>query len=158
MTTLVYLVLPEISPGAGILLLCGVFFFQIMVDIYHTQNWIWCQNDGCCCARSERRGFSRLRRRSKVEYVVCFVQLILENRMMKIIALLFQTVGIFGFIGIWVSNMKHRGYNMIQPMIGYLLGILLLSVIWSTWFQEKIAAPHRQRESQSNTARFKSCK
>ena len=155
MTTFVYLVLPEISPGAGILLLCGVFSFQIIVDIYYTQRWVWCQHDGCCCASREQRGFSRLRRESKVEYVVCIVQLILENRMMKVIALMLQIVGVFGFIGVWVVHMKHRGYNMIRPMVVYPLSIVILSFIWSSWFQEKIATPHR-KEQHTNTARYKS--
>ena len=155
MTTFVYLVLPEISPGAGILLLCGVFFFQIIVDFCYTQRWFWCQHDGCCCASGEQRDFSHLHRKSKVEYVVCIVQLILENRMMKIVALMLQIIGVFGFIGTWAYHMKHRGYNMIRPMVGYPLGIVVLSVIWSSWFQEKIATPHRS-EQQSNRARYKS--
>ena len=156
MTTLVYLVLPEISPGAGILLLCGVFFFQIIVDICYTQNWFWCQHDGCF--RAQRgHDFPNLHQRSKVEYVVCTVQLILENRVMKILALVLQISGIFGFIGVWVINMKHRGYNVIRPMVVYPLGIIILSVLWSTWFQEKIATPYG-KEPQKNTARYKSSK
>ena len=156
MTTLVYLVLPEIAPGAGILLLCGVFFFQIIVDICYTQKWFWCQHDKCSRAQ-RRRDSSHLHQRSKVEYVVCIVQFILENRVMKILALVLQISGIFGFIGVWVIHMKHRGYNMIRPMVGYPLGIILLSVLWSTWFQEKIATPYG-KEPQNNKARYKSSK
>ena len=159
MTTFVYLVLPELSPGAGILILCGVFFFQIVVDIYYTQYWIWCQHDGCCRAPREQRGFDHLhpQRKSKMEYFVCIVQLLLENRAMKVIALLLQTLGIFGFIGLWVHNMRRHGYNTIRPMVGYPLGIFFLSIVWSSWFQEKIATPHR-REQRRNTARYKSSK
>ena len=156
MTTFVYLVLPEISPGAGIFLLCGVFFFQIIVDFCYTQKWFWCQHDGCYCAQ-RGHDFSHLCRRSKVENVVCIVQLILENRVMKILALVLQISGIFGFIGVWVIHMKYRGYNIIRPMVGYPLGIIILSVLWSTWFQEKITTPHG-KEPQNNTARYKSSK
>ena len=39
MATFVYLVLPEVSSGIGIMLLCGVFISQILVDftrlLYH---------------------------------------------------------------------------------------------------------------------------
>lgn len=153
MTTFVYLVLPEISPGAGIFLLCGVFFFQIILDFGYTQKWFWCQHDGCSCPR-QGQNFSRLRRRSKVEYVVCIAQLILENRIMKMVALMLQIAGIFGFIGVWIIHMKHRGYNIIRPMVGYPLGIIILSVLWSTWFQEKIATPYGRKPL--HTARYKS--
>ena len=156
MTIFVYLVLPEISPGPGIFLLCGVFFFQIFVDFCYTQKWFWCQHDGCSCTQ-QGHDFTHLHRRSKVEYVVCIVQLLLENRVMKVLALLLQATGIFGFIGVWVVHMNHHGYNIIRPMIGYPLGIILLSVLWSTWFQQRIATPH-SREPQNNTARYKSSK
>ena len=154
MTTFVYLVLPEISPGAGIFLLCGVFFCQIIVDCYYTQKWFWCQHNECLRTQ-QRHDPSHIHQKSKVEYVVCIVQLLLENRVMKIIALVLQIVGIFGFIGVWVVHMKHRGYNMVRPMVGYPLCIIVLSFLWSTWFQENIAVPHG-REQQNNTARYKS--
>jgi hypothetical protein len=154
MTTFVYLVLPEISPGAGIFLLCGVFFFQIVIDFFYTQKWFWCQRGGRSYVQ-QGRDITRLHQRSKMEYVVCIAQFLLENRVMKVLALILQIAGILGFIGVWIIHMKGSGYSVVRPMVGYLLGIIILSVLWSTWFQEKIAEPYG-REQQNNTARYKS--
>ena len=151
MTTFVYLVLPEISPGAGIFLLCGVFSCQIIVDCYYSQKCFWCQHDEYS-RRQQRHDPSHIHQKSKV---VCITQFLLENRVMKILALSFQVVGIFGFITVWTVYMKHHGYSMIRPMVGYPLSIIGLSILWSTCFQEKIAVPHR-REQQNNTGRYKS--
>ena len=155
--------LPAISPGVGILLLCCVFFFQTFVDMIKTPHWYWCQNNNCTRARAERNGYNPLsqnhQQRSKMEYFVCFVQAILENRVMKVIALLLQTIGIFGFIAVWVASTNASEYDMTRPMVGYPLVILVLSFTWSNWFQEKIAEPDKKDlRREDTTARFKSSK
>ena len=173
MTTFVYLVLPEVSPGVGILLLCGVFFFQICIDIVKTPNWYWGQGQGCCARAGERNGYDALPLGNRqnltscnwetwwtiFRYFVCIVQVLFENKIAKAVALLLQLVGIFGFIGMWVVNVQHLSYNMVRPMVGYPLAIFVLSVIWSNFYQEKIADAHNPRRNQENqdiTARFKS--
>ena len=165
-TIFVYLVLPEISPGVGIMLLCGVFFFQIVVDIFKTPNW-FCGQNRCSCFNTERNGYDHITghhnfnlktiKWAKVfEYFVRCVQVLLENKVTKVLALLLQILGIIGFISLWVSKMKGHGYDMIRPMVGFPLVILVLSFIWTNWFQEKIAEPHTQMNNV--TARFKSSK
>ena len=164
MTVFVYLVLPELSPGAGILLLCGVFVFQICVDLVKTPNKFWGQNYGCCCRETERNGYDTiaLNTRKKwriVSYFVCFVQVMLENKITKFFALLLQIAGIFGFVAMWVFHIRNQGYNMFRPMIGFPLVVFVLSVIWSNFFQEKIATVHKKNTVKEGvTARFKSSK
>ena len=164
MTIFVYLILPELSPGVGILLLCGVFTFQICVDFVRTPNRFWGQNMGLCCRDVERNGYNavpaqqvRSTKWSFVRYLVCIVQVLLENKITKAIAFLLQVVGIFGFIGIWVLLVRKFDYNMTRPMIGYPLVVFALSVIWSNFYQEKIAAvPLTTSSIEGVTARFKS--
>lgn len=167
MTTFVYLVLPEVSPGVGILLLCGVFIFQICIDIVKTPNWYWGQRQGYCARAGERNGYDNMAAGNRqnlrcwvvMRYFVCIVQVLFENKIAKVIALLLQIIGIFGFIGMWVINLKPLNYNMTRPMVGYPLAILVLSVIWSNFYQDKIAEAHKPRRNQDDiTARFKSGK
>ena len=163
MTIFVYLVLPELSPGVGILLLCGVFVFQICVDLVRTPNKFWGQNYGCCCRDTERNGYDtialpRVRKWKIIGYFVCFVQVMLENKITKFFALLLQIGGIFGFIAIWVFHTKSLGYNMLRPMIAYPLVAFVLSFVWSNFFQDKIAEVHKNKTKEGVTARFKSSK
>lgn len=170
MTTFVYLVLPEVSPGLGILLLCGVFVFQICVDIFYTPNWFCGHRQGCCDRTPDRNGYDEVdqgtpnnkkksARWAIVRYLVCVVQALFENKVAKVIALLLQIIGIFGFIGMWVVNTKDLQYNMVRPMVGYPLTIFVLSVIWSNFYQEKIADCHKHRLKREDiTARYKSGK
>ena len=115
MTVLVYLVLPQLSSGVGMLLLCGVFFFQIIIDTFKTPHWYWCQNNRCSCAVGERNGYNLLRtgqqKLSVMERIVRFVQIIFENKAMKIVALLIQIFGFAGFITAWVIGMNTSIYS-----------------------------------------------
>ena len=161
MTVLMYLVLPQLSPGVGMLLLCGVFFFQIIIDALKTPHWYWCQNNRCSCAAGERNGYDRLRASrhnvSLRERFVRFVQIILENKVMKLIALLLQIFGIAGFIAAWVIGMNSSNleYDKVRPMVGAPLAILTLSLVWSSWFQKKVNDPYKGGDV---TARYKSGK
>ena len=162
MTILMYLVLPQLSPGVGMLLLCGVFFFQIIIDTFKTPHWYWCQNNRCSCAAGERSGYNLLRTaRQKVslrERFVRFVQIILENKVMKLIALLLQIFGIAGFIAAWVIGMNSSNLDMIRPLVGAPLAILVLSLVWSSWFQKKVNDPYKRGLQRDVTARYKSGK
>ena len=160
MTVLVYLVLPQLSPGVGMLLLCGVFFFQIIIDTFKTPHWYWCQNNRCSCAVGERNGYNLLRtgqqKLSVMERIVRFVQIIFENKAMKIVALLIQIFGFAGFITAWVIGMNTSSINVTRPMIGGPLAILVLSLVWSTWFQKKVNDPSKRGIQGDVTARYKS--
>jgi hypothetical protein len=165
MTVLVYLVLPQLSPGVGMLLLCGVFFFQIIIDTFKTPHWYWCQNNRCSCAVGERNGYDLLRasrqKLSLMERFVRFVQIIFENKVMKLIALLLQIFGVIGFIAAWVIGMNTNDldYNFeIRPLVGAPLAILVLSLVWSSWFQKKVNDPHKRGLQRNVTARYKSGK
>ena len=167
MTSFVYLVLPEISPGVGILLLCGVFFFQICVDIVKTPNSYCGQNTTISCGRGQRNGYDAIHRQkatssfwSKVwGFFEKTFRVLLANRIAKVVALLLQIVGMFGFIGLWIGMTKDKHYDMVRPMVGYPLVVFALSVIWSNFFQEKIAgAEDKYNKTRVVTARFKSSK
>ncbi len=161
MTVLVYLVLPQLSPGVGMLLLCGVFFFQIIIDTVKTPHWYWCQNNRCSCAVGERNGYDLLRasrqRVSLMERFVRFVQIVFENKVMKLIVLLLQIFGIVGFIAAWVTGMNTNDLE-IRPLVGAPLAILVLSLVWSSWFQKKINDPRKRGLQRNVTARYKSGK
>ena len=162
MTVLVYLVLPQLSPGVGMLLLCGVFFFQIVIDKFKTPHWYWCQNNRCSCAAHERNGYDLLRtsqqKQSIMERFVRFMQIILENKMMKIIALLLQIFGVIGFTAAWVVGINTDEFDVTRPLVGGPLAILVLSFVWSTWFQKKVNEPDRRDLQRNVTARYKSGK
>lgn len=166
MTIFVYLVLPEISPGVGILLLCGVFFFQICVDIVKTPKWYCGQGTCMLTHRNEYNELPRQRSTGGLSWAKVYrraekvVRVLLANRIAKVVALIVQIIGMFGFIGLWVGMTKSMHYDMVRPMVGYPLIILALSFIWSNFFQEKIAEADKDRERRSKdvTARFKSSK
>ena len=160
MTVLMYLVLPQLSPGVGMLLLCGVFFFQIIIDAFKTPHWYWCQNNRCSCAADERNGYDRLRASRQTvslrERFVRFVHIILETKVMKLIALLLQIFGIAGFIAAWIIGMNGSDLDKVRPIVGAPLAILTLSLVWSSWFQKKVNDPYKRDVQRDVTARYKS--
>ena len=160
MAVFVYVVLPQLSPGIGMLLLCGVFFFQIIIDTFNTPHWYSCQNNRCSCAGN---GYDLLRtnrpqKLSIMERFVQFVQVILENKLMKMLALSLQIAGVIGFITAWVAGMRTSEYDVTRPMVGGPLAILVLSLVWSTWFQKRVNEPNKKDLQRDVTARYKSGK
>ena len=170
MTIFLYLILPELPPGLGILLLCGVFTFQIGVDIINK-----CRLNTCCdrykicscCAKYWRNGYERVpsqdvrsrKRKTIKHYLLHFFQLLLENRFTKVVALLLQVVTTLVFIIMWVIHTKQLSDTMLRPMVGYPLVVFALSVIWSNLFQDNIVAFHNNKSiKEGATAKFKSSK
>ena len=169
MTSFVYLVLPELSPGVGILLLCGVFVFQIIVDIKRTPNKYCCQRNNKCYRNTGMYEDDPLiaqpnikgRKKGIKDKFMHIIQVLFENKITKLIALVLQITAIFGFISIWVLHIKPLigSQNMIRPMLGYPVIALVLSVIWSNFFQDKIAEFHHKVSlKEGATAKFKSSK
>ena len=161
MTTFVYFVLPRTSPGVGIFLLCGVFFFQTCVDFYKTPYRYWCQNNRYI---HDRHGYDLLtasyQKQSKFEYLVKVVQVVLENKVMKIIALILQVMSIIAFVVVSIAVANKNAYGVTMT-ISYCLIILILSVVWSDWFQLRITEPFKKNTLPQNkniSARYKSCK
>ena len=175
-TVFVYLVLPEIPSGIGILLLCGIFSFQTLVDF----RMFWNQN----------KQMKPMQRRTRGEYlriqdsdtgdqnqrlgdpvepwkcsVMCFIAFLFENRIMKMLAFLLQLIGILGFSISWGLKSQEHTYGLIlQPVIGYPVVAIVLSVLWSNFFQTEISKPKQERdkpmeeEKEIIKARFKSSK
>ena len=160
MSTFLYFVLPRTSPGIGIFMLCGVFFCQICIDAYNTPYAYWCRNTRCGRSRYEYDPLTiSNQRQSKFERFVTFVQVILENKLTKIITLIFQVTGIVVFVvASMATNMNARTIAM---TISYVVIVLILSVVWSDWYQRKISEPFKKSTIQQDknvTARYKSCK
>ena len=159
MATFVYLVLPEVSSGIGIMLLCGVFISQILIDIYKTPVPNFgssCQMCTCDCLRSQRQEYDRLQsyphqntdtsyfdQEGQSEYLYSKAGVIIENKIVKVIAFLFQLTGIAGFIVLWITKSNENNYNFYRPVFGYLFVIVVLSILWTNIFQEFIAEPRK---------------
>ena len=69
-----------------------------------------------------------------------------------------QTFGVIGFIAAWVIGMNTGGFDVIRPLVGGPLAILVLSLVWSTWFQKKVNEPDKRILQRNVTARYKSGK
>lgn len=176
-TVFVYLVLPEIPSGIGILLLCGVFSFQTLVDIKMIMNQK--KQKKPCQRRMRSRGDYFSIRDSDISdqnlsdpvdprkcSVMYFIAILLENIIVKGLVLLFQFIGIVGFSIAWGFKSQEHTYDLIlQPVIGYPMVAFVLSVLWSNFFQTEISKPKQEPENKPMVeekeiikARFKSSK
>ena len=165
MATFVYLVLPEVSSGIGIMLLCGVFISQILVDFYKTpvpQFGTYCQKCTCNCQRSRRQEYHRLQSDPQPNTdTPCILHerhsmyskagVIIENKIVKVLAFLLQLIGIVGFIVVWTIKSKEPNYKLHRPVIGYPLVIVVLSILWTNVFQEFIAEPKKNVEEEEKS-------
>lgn len=159
MTVFVYLVLPEFSPGVGILLLCGNFIVQVFMDI-RKAPWSRCLNRNSKDSRYEHNLLPKPDRvNQKFEHIARIVQICSENKVTKFIIFSLQVISLFFFIVIWIYGMQGYGQNLfLRSTIGGPLCILVLSFMWSDWFQTKIVIPYKKNlEREDITARYKSC-
>ena len=169
----VFLVLAYLPPGISILLLSGVVFCQIAVDLVYTKKNC-CDVDCSNLSSSDKNGYDDLEDlrngaaqsplMGKTQKVFGFLNMLLENRMVKLLALFFQLVSIITFIVLWAlyytgpyHSSKMFLYKL-QPLIALPLSLIVLSVIWTNKFQEYIAKIHTHRYSDDRTARYKSSK
>ena len=162
MTIFVYLILPEVSSGAGIVLLSGVFVAQIAMDIYNTPIPYFgpcCQK--CSCLKRQRKEYRRIHSDPETSPVTVHqphsmcskVGIILENKIVKVFAFLLQLTGIIGFSALWSKLSMDTNYKSFWPTIGYPIVIIVLSIIWTNLFQEYIAQPRKSEEDQAQDSK-----
>lgn len=159
MTIFVYLILPEVSSVAGILLLSGVFVAQIAIDIYNTPiPYFGSHHQKYSCLKRQRKEYHRLHSPEtspmtsvtvRQSHSVCLIaEIIIENKMVKILAFSLQLTGIIGFSALWSKLSMDAHYKSYWTIIGYPIVIIVLSIIWSNVFQEQIAEPKNSEEDQ----------
>ena len=83
--------------------------------------------------------------------------IVIENKIVKVSAFLFQLVGIFGFSALWSALSKYTKYKSFWLMIGFPVIIIMLSIIWTDSFQEYIAKPRQHEEEHVHDSKTKGC-
>ena len=174
MCVLVFLVLTELSPGVAILVLNGVFFVQILIDVRSSIRRKPCPSDNCprrwtydTIGEEDDREYedipNPLERRRHMYYMKCLrgLQGITEHYVVKVIAGLLQLIGVAGLIGYWVYKVRSghgaaKSSVYTRALISLPLVLLALSVIWSNKFQEAIARSHVRKNDKKVSARYKS--
>lgn len=151
-STLLFLVTSEFSPGVSILLLSGVFIIQILINTF--------DKDACCSLQQKYRvsvaeypsnesnplSTSRFR-------AICCVSL-------KVVAFLLQSIAIFGIIGyvIYTTVVLEEPLNF-RLVIGLPFALVLLSIVWSDRVQEFIAKSSiKDKAGNYRSGRYKSSK
>ena len=81
--------------------------------------------------------------------------IVIENKIVKVSAFLFQLVGIFGFSALWSALSKYTKYKSFWLMIGFPVIIIMLSIIWTDSFQEYIAKPRQHEEEHVHNSKQK---
>lgn len=171
-STFVFSVLAYLPPELGLLCMQPVFVAQFMLDIFYTK---------CSCRHCTNIGYHNLddqqhrplntlpneeqpstaessfeRVRSRLTHVS---GTLLENKIMKTVALVLQIGGTTGLIVTVLIHMKRQNYQIHQylvPVIGLPLSILTLSVLWSNKVQEFLSLPAKVNGSAIlNNARYK---
>ena len=175
MCLLVFIVLAAFPVGVSILLLSGVFFFQIAIDmlrLYCSKHWKNCKDK----FKPLRKGYGKIHDNSgrgnedccplllDTEEVIdedeCKVLKILgsvlDNPYVKFIALVMQGIGLTGVLIFWIYTMlgntfmkldRMMKYFYLCPLVALPMVILSMSLIWSNIYQEGIASTkHRARK------------
>ena len=164
LTIFVYLILPEVTSGAGILLLSGVFIAQIAMDIYYTPIpcYFGSHSQKCSCLRRQQKGYHRTYNDLQPSPLVSHsvrskAGIIIENKIVKVLAFLLQVMGIFGFSALWNELPKDTKYKSFWPIIGFPVVIIMLSIIWTDSFQEYIAQPKLYEEEHVHDSKAMGC-
>ena len=166
----VFLVLAGFPPGISIFLLSGVVFCQIAVDFFYTKK-------NCCgidCSKlnsSDRNGYENLQKGAaqspsmgKTQKIFGFLNMVFENRIIKLLALFLQLASIITFIVLWACFYTGPYHelpmfsNKLRPLIALPLCLIVLSVIWTNKFQDYIAKIYTHQIHDDRTARYKSSK
>ncbi len=167
----VMLVMTELPPDISLLLLCGVFVTQLVLDAVYTEK-ICCKLT-CSVPRNEMRGYRNLDgdddsifkssgdysndpnqeqnettisgvHLGKMRKFLRFLKFILENKIVKIFAVLLQLSSVVVFIVLWYtvffpSVTSDYNFYKLLPIIAFPICLLILSVIWTNKYQIWIA-------------------
>ena len=163
-STFVFLVLSYLPPNISILILSGVFFVQICIDIKRAP---WKP------APASRHQYHNLEMEAPVKPSQLSLWLatlkewfrqLLENRTVKIVALVLQAVGILVltiFLGVKKRDIDRGGSvavsKILRPVIALPIALLIISFIWSDKVQ-KLIAHTNHIVGECRTARYKSSK
>ena len=179
MTSLLFLVMTELSPGVSILALSGVFMVQTVIDAYDAFRKKQCGDDCNIRRAASRRGYTNVgganhnenrplmvnpdeeEENQRCISVLQRLNCILESYVVKVIAAILQYAGVLGLVSFFIymlvtgSSRKGVDHVYMRPVISLPLVFLSLSIIWSNKFQEAIARPKRS-QNRNATARYKS--
>ena len=177
----VFLVMAELPPGISLLLLSGVFFCQIAIDIVYTKKI-------CCGLNRKPSEYNNLEdslqdsqqketldseqeaitvssvQLGKLRKFLSVLKLLLENKTVKILALSLQFSSVIIFIALWCVNfMSYANTGLTdlyrtRPMIALPICLLVLSGIWTNKFQDWITKVNKNGMYDNRTARYKSSK
>lgn len=182
----VFLVMAELPPDISLLLLCGVFICQIAVDLWYVDSCIvknihQCvrKRDGCNIVRNRPGGLEASEgsetssnpgsekatvkvmtepKTRKVTIVYNCFEMLLENKIVKSIALILQLASLVFFICRWCYVFMMSDGSLLygtRILTAAPLCLIVLSLVWTNKFHEWIASVGR---AEGKTARFKSSK
>ena len=130
-STLLFLVLSEFSPGVSILLFSGVFISQTIINVF--------DNDACCNSyRPKYIKTTTEEPRSQRSYA--FFSASFCSISTKLIAFTLQATGILGIISYFAYKRHVLGAPIeYRIVVGMPLAIIVLSIVWSNRCQAFIS-------------------
>lgn len=144
-STLIFLVLSEFSPGVSILLMSGVFITQIFVNLLESDF----VKHVFSFSRKSRFVERPADKASPVNYKTCC------SVSIKLLAFLLQVTGLIGLVGYWLYTVFIQGANLeFRVVVGLPVALITLSVVWSNRVQKFISRSSMDEVS----ARYKSSK
>ncbi len=144
-STLVFLVLTQLSPGVGILVVSGVFITQTFVNILECDLI----KHICSCTYRSRFMPKPDDKPSPANFKSCC------NATFKILAFILQIVGLVAMVGYWIyTAMSQNSQIQYQLVVGLPAAIIALSIAWNRRVQSYISRSSREGVS----ARYKSSK
>ena len=163
-STFVYLILPEIPSGIGIMLLSGVFFAQIAIDTYYTPKVCFCfylQRCKCKCLPRRQRNHNNDLESIQNEEIMPLTSvithrshsklIIFEDKIVKFFALLLQLTGILGFsiLTLCSNFLEDRDSISLRIVVGYPIFCIVQSILWTNVVQDLFAKPGKHDEEKS---------
>ena len=144
-STLIFLVLTELSPGIGILTLSGIFITQIFANVVESDF----VKHVLSFSRRSRFMPQPSSKNSPANCKSCF------NMSTKLLAFLLQITGLVGVIGYFIYAATLRGSAIrYQLVIGLPVAIIALSITWTKKVQSFIS----ESSVEGVSARYKSSK
>ena len=144
-STLVFLVLTELSPGIGILVVSGIFITQIFVNVLESDfvSHIF------SCSHKSRFMPRPAGKQSPVNCMSCC------SASIKLLAFLLQATGLATMVGYWIyTSVAHGSELQYRLVVGLPVSIVALSIAWNRRVQSFISMSSENGVS----ARYKSSK